>query len=437
MTDEPPPLFDMNAVRDAAGDKIFARGETYHREGRVEIVSLTPRRITAQVLGEQRYRVTLASRTERIDGECSCPAFDDWGFCKHMVATALAVNDLAGLTPEAGDAIFERIRNYLRGAGTETLVDMIVALAEQDDALFRKLEMAVAASCSDDETLKARLRRAIDAATAVRDFIDYRAAADWASGVGAVLDALENLASGPRAGIVMALAMHAIDRIERAIDDIDDSDGHCGVLLEQAQHIHLEACRTSRPDPEMLARDLFEREMQDGYGTFSGAASLYAPILGETGLGQYRHLAATAWEALPPLQPARSGRTDMDFRHARLAAIMDFFAQRDGDVHARIVIRAKHLATPGDYLRLAEFCRAEGHEKDALRYAEEGLWVFEDARPERRLVLFAADLLMKRDGKTMQRHSYGGRSRKHRISSFIKGWATSRARRAARAPSHI
>jgi len=41
------------------------------------------------------------------------------------------------------------------------------------------------------------------------------------------------------------------------------------------------------------------------------------------------------------------------------------------------------------------FCRAQGRDEEALRRAEEGLWVFEDSRPDERLVFFAVDLLSK------------------------------------------
>jgi tetratricopeptide (TPR) repeat protein len=44
---------------------------------------------------------------------------------------------------------------------------------------------------------------------------------------------------------------------------------------------------------------------------------------------------------------------------------------------------------------LAKFCLAEGRKEEALRHAEEGLWMFEDGRPDERLVLFVVDLLAK------------------------------------------
>jgi hypothetical protein len=79
--------------------------------------------------------------------------------------------------------------------------------------------------------------------------------------------------------------------------------------------------------------------------------------------------------------------------------MLDFFAERDGDVEARIALRAKDLSLPGNYLELARFCLAHKREDEALRYAEEGLWMFEDEQPDERLVLFAAGLLSKRGQK--------------------------------------
>lgn len=70
------------------------------------------------------------------------------------------------------------------------------------------------------------------------------------------------------------------------------------------------------------------------------------------------------------------------------------FLERDGDLDARIALRGKDLSSPWRYLELAEFCRAQGRGEDALRWAEEGLWVFEDGQPDLSLVFLAAELLV-------------------------------------------
>lgn len=385
--------FDLDTLCALAGDKVFARGEAYHRAGQVEILSLESERVLAQVAGTDDYRTVLMGRGESVDGECSCPYFEDRGFCKHLVATALAANAANADDGAEGVGALARIRNHLKGRGVDALVEMIVGLAERDPALFRRLDLAAATDHADDKTLEARLRKAIDDATRTRRFVDYSRAPGWAAGVGAVLDTLADLASGARAGLVLKLAEYAISRIERAVENMDDSDGHCGALLECAQRIHFEACRTAKPDPAALARDLFTREMEGEYDTFYGAAALYADMLGEEGLAEYRRLAMAAWNKLPSRTVARRATDDFSFDHFRLASIMDFFAEREGDVDARIALRAKDLTSPWSFLQLAEFCLAQGRADEALRHAEEGLWMFEDGRPDERLVFFAADLL--------------------------------------------
>jgi tetratricopeptide (TPR) repeat protein len=151
----------------------------------------------------------------------------------------------------------------------------------------------------------------------------------------------------------------------------------------------------ARPEPLQLARDLFAREMEGEYDTFYRAVRLYADVLGERGLAEYRRLASEAWAKLP----TRSGRTPERYISAgdydRLKDALDFFAEHDGDVDVRIALRAKDLSSPWSYLQLAEFCLSQGREEEACRHAEEGLWVFEDGRPDERLVVFAVALLAK------------------------------------------
>lgn len=395
-----PSRFDITTLRKLAGDKVFERGKAYHAHEQVEILSLEPQRVLAQVAGSDDYRVVLTGRGKKIGGECSCPAFTDWGFCKHMVATALAADEEPA---EAGDSAtaLGRIQAHLKNKGIDGLVDMVLEMAERDPALWRKLDMASATVEDDDTSLMKRLQRAIDGATRTRDFVEYRAAAGWADGVASVLDSIARLAAGKQAGVALKLAEHAIDRVERAIESIDDSDGHCGALLEQARDIHLAACRAVRPDPVSLARVLFGREKDGEYDTFYRAAEIYDDVLGKAGLAEYRRLARDAWKKLPP----RTKVYESAEKRGQLEDMLDFFAEREGNVEERIALRSGDLASPLDYLRLAEFCLAQGRKDEALRRAEEGLWKFEDDKPDERLVLFTAGLLTKAGRKVeAERH---------------------------------
>lgn len=386
--------FDIEAVRALVGDRAFARGEAYHRDGLVEILGRGPDRVLAQVAGTEDYR-TILTHGGGFDGECSCPAFAQYGSCKHMAAVALAANDAAEADPDEAQDAMARLRAHLAAKPADALIDMILEVAERDPALFRRLDTAAVVAQSDEATIERRLRKEIDRATHLRELLDYREASQWAAGVEAVLDSLDDLAAGPRAELVLRLAGHALSRIMDAAPSMDDSDGDCGAALDRARDIHLAACRAVRPDPVPLARDLFAREMADDHDTFYRSAETYADVLGEAGLAEFRRLVTEAWNALPAR--AADGRTlpHPPLDYYRLKGMLDFFAERDGDVDARIALRSKDLSSPSSYRDLAEFCRDHGREAEALRWAEEGLWMFEDGEPDIELVLLAADLLAK------------------------------------------
>jgi uncharacterized Zn finger protein len=386
--------FDAERVRALAGDRSFTRGEAYHRDGQVNILSLSADRVLAEVTGTEHYRVELSGHGRTIDGSCTCRAFEDYGFCKHMVATALAVNAM-GPEGAGGDDALGRIRAYLGELGTDALVAMIAELAQRDLTLFRRLESTASIARADDKTLEASLRKAIDQVTRTGGYLEYGAVGGWAAEVESVLDTIARLAPGDRAALALGLIERALQQIEKAVEGIDDSDGHGGALLDRAQEIHLTAVTAFRPDPVKLARDLFARETGGFYDTFYRAAELYGEALGEAGLAEYRRLAAEAWGRLP----ARMGKrrvADLEAADgSRIAAILDHFAEQDGDIAARIAIRAKDLSSSWQYLQLAQFCHEQGREQEALRYAEEGLWIFEDDGPNERLTSFAVELLNK------------------------------------------
>ena len=146
------PPFDVDALRRIAGEKVFTRGASYYAAGQVEIVAIDGERIIAQVHGSDLYRVELIAGDREISGYCSCPAFADWGFCKHLVATALSANSLALKERNLASSRLRRIRAQLHAQGTEPLLEIIMRLAEHDTALLRAL--AAWAEEKDDEVLR-------------------------------------------------------------------------------------------------------------------------------------------------------------------------------------------------------------------------------------------------------------------------------------------
>jgi uncharacterized Zn finger protein len=386
------PRFDVAALRDIAGEKVFARGAAYHEDERVEIATLDRTRILARVIGSEIYRCKLVGAGKKFSGECTCRAFSDWGFCKHLVATALAANDLGPGALEQAANRFARIRDHLRAKGVEGLVELVVGLAERDPALLNELELSADMAVADDATLFATFKKAITEATRTGGYVEYSETRTWILGIEVVLDRIAGLIENDRAALVLRLLDHFFVRMDQALGHMDDSDGGGGDVYARAREIHLAACLRVMPDPVSLARDLFAREVDSDCEFFHGASEAYADVLGEAGLAEYRRLASEAWQKIRPLR-ATAGQVQDDRFGARcaLGAILEGFAEREGDVDGAIAIRAKDLSTSYDYLAIAQLCLDHAREPEALKWAEEGLWQFED-NPDERLICFTSGL---------------------------------------------
>src|SRR5262249_6313516 len=142
--------FDVDILRKLAGERVFERGQRYHRDGNVQILSIGPGKVVAEVAGTQDYRTVLTANSAELYGECSCPAFQDWGFCKHLVAVALSVNEGAADGDADGLGALTRVREHLEVKSKGQLVDMILALAEREPELFRKLNTQAVMASADD-----------------------------------------------------------------------------------------------------------------------------------------------------------------------------------------------------------------------------------------------------------------------------------------------
>ena len=387
--------FDIDAVRRQVGTKDYARGEACFREGRVTIIELDPCGISAHVEGTTTYTLEVRQGIEAMEGHCTCPRYADVGFCKHMVATALASNDILDEVDDSRSAakpgVASRIRAHLATRGVDALVDLVMDLAKRDPALLDRLEIAATTANADDPTIEKRLRKAIDKATRVDLHDAYESEQQWVDGVSAVLDMIEDLAS-TRPALALRLIDHSLERIADCLGSLDDSSGGGHGLLARAGELHVVVTRLARPDPVQLAHNLFEREIEDEWSTFTDAATRYADVLGPEGLQAHHALAEAAWAKLPPLSPGKAFDPERELYYSTLQGMLDVVAKRAGDVDARIALRTKTLTTPHRYTRLIGFCLGLGHEAEALRWAEEGLFEFEDGRPDERRVAAAVDL---------------------------------------------
>lgn len=364
----------------AAGPGAFARGRAYHAQGRVDLLSLDGDQALARVLGSETYRVNLRWRGDVAAGSCDCPAYDSTDFCKHMVALAITARERT----DDGAKVDRRARlvDHLRQQGLEAAITRLVSFAEQSPTLWAEIEAEARDAVEDDQALVRRYRAEIDDACDISGSIDYYAVGAYADELSTLLDRLERLNGNGRATAVASLMVHFLESMQEVFEAIDDSEGEVTAAVQRAVEIHLTACQETKPDPVDLARWLFEQEVESDWPAFENLRMVYAEVLGDAGMAEYRRLAMAAWAAVPVKD--RAGQY-------ALRAILDDFARQDGDLDARIALRSADLSGPYAYLEIIQICR-EGERQDlALKWAREALWIFEDA-PNVRLVSVAAEL---------------------------------------------
>jgi tetratricopeptide (TPR) repeat protein len=267
-------------------------------------------------------------------------------------------------------------------------VRLIIEQAFHDDDLRRRLLMEIAKRTASGVDL-VTYRESIDSAVGAGRVVDYHSTYAYAQGIERTIDAVGELLKEGHTVEVIDLAEYALAAVERAMGSVDDSDGDMGGLLERLQELHLTACRQVKPDPEILARRLFEWELRTDWDTFFGAAATYADVLGAKGLAVYRRLAQAKWARVPALGPGRED-PEQDGSRFRLTHIMETLAEQTGEAETLVAVLKRDLSLPYSYLRIAEAYKRAGQRDVAVEWAERGLKVF-PKRPDSRLREFLAE----------------------------------------------
>jgi uncharacterized Zn finger protein len=387
-------------LRRLAGERFFDRGEAYFAAGAVRSLRKHGNGVKAAVQGTRRYRVQLWAEDGDLGFDCSCPIGREGAFCKHCVAVGLTLHaggqNIDANFEEDAETAFEEVdlRGYLLGLDKEELVSLLVDQADGDARLHRRLTLRAAHATPKSAELSV-WKDALADALETDDFVHYRDAYDYASGVEEVIETLEDLLQSGQADSVIQLAEHGLAEVEQSLEYMDDSDGWMGGMLGRLQELHLEACRLARPDPVDLAERLFEGEMESSFDTFYKAALVYADVLGEAGLAAYRRLVEADWAKIPALKPGEEDPNRYGSRY-RTTSIMEALAEASDDLGALVAIKSHDLSAPYAFLEIAKLYQEAGDPELALDWAERGWRAFSGTRRDERLRAFLADVYQSR-----------------------------------------
>lgn len=403
-------LINRNALEALAGGTAFQRGEEYFAVGAVGRLRAQEDKVFAKVEGTKTYQVELWNEDGELAGDCTCPRAGDGYFCKHCVAVGLAWLDEHGSTSLTADGAGRKpakakrrdpwrdIRQYLETQPAESLVDVLLDVAQRDDRLFQFLLLKAERTHGSGNAEKA-FRRAIDDAVRIRGFIDWREVGTYAGNIDQVAESLAELLQPDSAAMLVGLAEHAIEEVENAMEQIDDSNGEIGGIVCRLGELHLMACTLAKPNPVALAERLFRFETTLPFGLCSFDAATYQAPLGKKGLQRYRELAEAEWLKIKP----RTDDKGYDAHRSAITRIMERLAGASGDIDELVAIKAKDLSSSYRYLGIAEILAKAKRHDEALDWAERGLKAFSD-RPHDGLrdFLVAAYLNHKRNDEALQ-----------------------------------
>jgi len=392
----------------------FDRGANYYQEGRVGELEEEDGVVSANVIGQECYEVQLWEEDNNIQYECDCPLGKNGEFCKHCVAVGLAWLNACKTnahvpSPKSKSLSGKEIEQYLCQQDKTKLVQWLMEQVRKDKqfANYLKLQAACNTQQSDQDnklalTYRETIKKAIDIRE--RDYIDYRQVRTYQQGIWVVVNGLQDLLDKSdepqQAQTVVELIEFALQRVEKATLSVDDSNGGMGELMHHLVELHHEACERAEPDPTELAKRLFDWAIKSEWNNFSDAVTLYAEILGASGLATYRQLAEKHWQKMPTIGPGEK----VENYHERfvITGIMEDLAKQTGDVEALVSIKSKKLEYAYDFLKIAEVYLEAKNPKKALEWAERGIQAFPH-KTDQRLRVFLADLYhrLKRHDETM------------------------------------
>ena len=329
------PLFDAARVKRLAGPRSYERGVGYVHQRRVETPVECDGRIRALVRGTVPYIVELWDDGDSPRWSCTCPVAEDGSFCKHCVATALA------LLPRSGEP------------------DVRPERASAGSAPSRR---RIGASASAPK-LSVWVRRIDRAFFAHGEFVSYYEAEAWADGIHVMIENLENLCDAGHPDAVAELAEHVFSCADEAVNYVDDSDGHLTGIIDRLSESHLRSCREGTADPVELANRLVKLELSSELDGFHRAAASYVDVLGKAGLAEYRRRLEPRWRKIKPTDD-RYGAT-FAVRQAMVG-----WALAIGDPDALIDVHSRDEPSPQDVLEIAISLEAAGRSEEAISWAQ-------------------------------------------------------------------
>jgi len=223
-----------SVIATLAGEAAYRRGLEYYNDGRVEQLSINDTQISANVEGQQRYQVSLNHTAKMFDGSCDCPASDNFDFCKHCVAVSLAYYYQTQTNLEMADAgKADTLPLYLNTFTKPQLIEELNTLIQRNQSLCDHwlLRAEIASGNLSSKDLRKRITQAIPFKPS--GLWRPQEVANYFSEAQLALKVLEPAVLALDARKAIKLIIYSIERVEKALDTIEDRAAYQSDLQNQ------------------------------------------------------------------------------------------------------------------------------------------------------------------------------------------------------------
>jgi hypothetical protein len=405
---------EPDRIKELCTEASFERGRRYFEEGRVKIISASSFMVTAKVAGTRNYRVDLTLDDENtISATCTCP-YDWGGYCKHVVATLLAMNEGGG----------EIERMMLTSGAKQQSPESLLKVVEPEDLrsfLCREMERS--------PEMRARFMACFSKADEGRSLADYKGEAeslfDMARYHGFIpygeeidLNPLKDLAEiYVQKGDFMEAAkiyQAVFETVDERMDEIDDSDGNYGSEFDDCLEAFLDCINRTglgAEEKRPYIKHLFVKFLNDSdyFGDEYGDA-LDKLCTSDADLEYWKELIV---HHIPMVMP------DGEDFHKRYRAqemismqihVLSRLKTQNEELYA--LLERFYRFSVGICLAYAQQLRKDGDREKAVGVAEEGLTLFPD-HVSKRLREFLCEIYR---GSNPQKY------RENLLSLFFLGW---------------
>jgi hypothetical protein len=257
----------------------------------------------------------------------------------------------------------------LAALGPERLATILVDLAEDDAEVRRRLRLELAAQAGAD-TIAAEIGKRITALRKARSFVDWQKRREFVKDLDLQRAMIVDRVAQTRADLALNLMWRLMDLAEPVINRVDDSDGSVGDVFRSACEDLGTIAVEARPDPIVLADQVFTALSANDYGVFDDLVAVMIPALGDAGTAR---LKSRLVQTLADRPRKADGR---DWRASAVRRALQDIADSQADIDAYIAqVPMEDRSRPHMGAEIGRRLLAAGRTTEALA-------ALEDARPQ-------------------------------------------------------